>query len=117
MCLLPQLDKMAIKGLPDNYYDRQIISWAVPRMRPDLEHLHIGAVGGTLVVWEAVHGHSPVDGHSMKGSCLLHINLPVEDNDLLESANKRMLGMAFHLGKALHGAKNAEWVCPFGPYA
>ena len=115
MCLL-QLDKMAKKGLPDSDYDKQIISWAVPRMRLDLEHLQIGAVGGILAVWEAIHGHSPAGGHII-GSCLLHIKLPVEDNDLMMSAHMRMLGMAFHLGKALHGAKNAEWVCPYGPYA
>ena len=86
-------------------------------MKPDNKHLQIDALNGTLVVRDAGHGHSSVEGSIMKGSCLLHIMLPVEDNDLFDSADMRMLGMAFYLGKALHGAKSAEWVGPYGPYA
>ena len=114
---LLQLDKMANNGLHANYYDRQIISWAVLRMRPDNKHLQIDALGGTLVVRDAGHGHSSVEGSIMKESCLLHITLPVEDNDSLESAEDRMLGMAFYLGRDLRGAKTIEWVGPYGPYA
>ena len=51
-CLL-QLGVLGDDIYFDTMYDREIISWAVQRMRPDFKHLRMCAAGGTLIVWEA----------------------------------------------------------------
>ena len=104
----------------DTMYDREIISWAVQRMRPDFKHLRMCAAGGTLIVWEA--GCEPLSLEECvskgpflhnPGSCLLHIELPMNDyNELFMSADRRMIGIAFEIGRAFHGAKNIEWMSP-----
>ena len=54
-----------------------------------------------------------------EGSCLLHVELPqaVDYDELMQRADRRMIGMAFDFGRAFHGAKNIQWRCPYGPYA
>ena len=117
-----QLDRVAnnlsLNGLPDAYYDRQIISWAVPRMRPFFKKMHMCAGVGMLLVWEGGHLHMSVREFIAEGSCLLHIEVPMEDDDhLMQRADRRMIGMAFDFGRAFHGAKDIQWICPYGPYA
>ncbi|CAK0787171.1 hypothetical protein CVIRNUC_010387 [Coccomyxa viridis] len=115
VCLL-QLGVLGDDIYFDTMYDREIIIWAVQRMRPGFKHLRMCAAGGTLIVWEASRELSLEECISKgpflhnPGSCLLHIELPM--NDYFMSADRRMIGNAFEIGRAFHGAKNIEWMSP-----
>ena len=95
----------------DTDYGRQIIEWAVSRMRSDTGHLQMSMTDGRLVVWEAGHGQKCEKEVISKEACmLLQIEVPAEVDPHSFSATEQLVGLLFELKAAFHGVKDIEWM-------
>ena len=109
ICVLLQLDSYKVAN--DTDYGRQIIEWAVSRMRPDTGHMQMSMTDGRIVVWEAGHGQNCVKKVFLKEACmLLQIEVSAEVDPYSISAPQQLVGLLFELKGAFHGVKDIEWM-------
>ena len=107
--MLLQLDSYKVAS--DTDYGKQIIEWAVSRMRPDTGHLQMMMTEGRVVVWEASRGQSCVKEVTSREACmLLQIEVPAEVDPYSLSATQQLVGLLFDLKEVFHGVKYIELV-------